>query len=43
MKGLTGPESFGAILLERELTDKYVRNIPPKRAEGVTDEDTAFR
>ncbi len=37
------PESFGAILLEREQTDEKVRNaFAPKRAEGVTDEDIAF-
>ncbi len=37
------PESFGNILLERELTDDQVRAaFAPKRAEGVTDEDIAF-
>ena len=37
------PESFGDILLERELTDEKVRAaFAPKRAEGVTDEDIAL-
>ena len=37
------PESFGDILLERELTDDKVRAaFAPKRAEGVTDEDIAL-
>jgi len=37
------PESFGAILLEREQTDEEVRAaFAPKRAEGVTDEDITF-
>ena len=37
------PESFGDILVERELTDEKVKNaFAPKRADGVTDEDIAL-